>query len=103
MPSLRSRLLALWLVLVASGAATGFLLLEFYRQSASAQLGRAEGTVARTCRDLADRYQFFLSGWSGGEIDDAFKQGLVPVVQAVLVPAPGVEGGIWKADVGSLA
>ena len=103
MRSLWSRLLALWLMLAASGAATGFLLLEFYRQSASAQLSRAEDTVARSCRELADRYQFFLSGWSGGEIDDAFKQGLLPVAQAALVPAPGVEGGIWKADIGSLA
>ena len=89
-------------MLAVSGVATGFLLLEFYRQSASAQLGRAEDAVARTCRELADRYQFFLSGWSG-EIDDALKQGLLPVVQAALVPAQGVEGGIWKADVGSLA
>src|SRR6478752_6951201 len=103
MRSLRSRLLALWLILAASAAATGFLLLEFYRQSASAQLGRAEDTVARSCRDLADRYQFFLSGWSGGEIDDAFQQQLIPVVQAALAPAQGVEGGLWKADVGSLA
>ena len=103
MKSLRSRLLALWLMLAASAAATGFLLLEFYRQSASAQLGRAEDTVARSCRDLADRYQFFLSGWSGGEIDDAFQQQLIPVVQAALAPAQGVEGGLWKADVGSLA
>ena len=77
--------------------------LEFYRQSASAQLGRAEDTVARSCRDLADRYQFFLSSWSGGEIDDTFKQRLISVVQAALAPAQGVEGGLWKADAGSLA
>jgi hypothetical protein len=90
-------------MLAASGVATGFLLLEFYRQSASAQVGRTEDTVARACRELADRYQFFLSGWSGGPIDDAFKQQLIPVVQAALASAQGVEGGIWKADSGSLA
>ena len=74
MRSLRSRLVALWLMLLASGLVTGFLLLEFYRQSASAQVGRAEETVARTCRDLADRYQFFVSGWTGGSIDEHLKQ-----------------------------
>jgi signal transduction histidine kinase len=90
-------------MLAASGVATGFLLLELYRQSASAQVGRTEDTVARACRELADRYQFFLSGWSGGPIDDAFKQQLIPVVQTALASAQGVEGGIWKADSGSLA
>jgi signal transduction histidine kinase len=90
-------------MLAASGVATGFLLLEFYRQSASAQVGRIEDTVARACRELADRYQFFLSGWSGGPIDDAFKQQLIPVVQAALASAQGVEGGVWQADSGSLA
>ena len=45
--SLRTRLFALWLMLAASAAATAFLLLEFYRQFANAQVGRAEEIVAR--------------------------------------------------------
>jgi hypothetical protein len=90
-------------MLAAAGVATGFLLLEFYRQSASAQVGRAEDTVARACRELADHYQLILSGRSEGPIDDALKQQLIPVVQSALASAQGVEGGIWKADTGSLA
>ena len=42
MRSLRSRLLALWLMLAVSGVVTGLLLVEFYRQSTNAQVGRAE-------------------------------------------------------------
>jgi signal transduction histidine kinase len=103
MRSLRSRLLLLWLMLVASGTVTGVLLLELYRQSANAQVGRAEEAVARACRDLGDRYQFFASGWPGGSIDDALKQELTAVVQAALAHAPGIEGGIWQAENGSLA
>ena len=103
MRSFRSRLLALWLMLAASGTVTGLLLLELYRQSADAQVGRAEETVARTCRELADRYQFFVAGWPGGNIDDALKERLVSVVQAALEKSPGVEGGIWQAEAGSLA
>jgi hypothetical protein len=57
--SLRSRLLALWLMLAASGVVTGLLLVEFYRQSTNALVGRAEEAVARSCRELADRYQAF--------------------------------------------
>ena len=62
MRSLWSRLLALWLMLAVSGVVTGLLLVEFYRQSTNAQVGRAEEAVARSCRELDDRYQFFVSG-----------------------------------------
>jgi signal transduction histidine kinase len=103
MRSLRSRLLALWLMLAVSGVVTGLLLLEFYRQSTNAQVGRAEEAVARTCRELADRYQFFVAGWRGANVDDALKRELVAVVQAALRQSPGVEGGVWQADAGSLA
>jgi hypothetical protein len=41
MRSLRGRLLALWFLLLASAGATGFLLLDFYRQSAAVQVAQA--------------------------------------------------------------
>ncbi len=105
MRSLRTRLLALWLMLATSAAATGFVLFEFYRQSANSQIMRAEDLVARSCRDIGDRYAFVVAGWNGStnSIDDALKQRLVEAVQAALARAPGVEGGIWQADAGSLA
>jgi hypothetical protein len=103
MRSLRFRLIALWLMLAVSGVVTGLLLLEFYRQSTNAQVGRAEEAVVRTCRELADRYQFFVTGWQGGNIGDALKRELVTVVRAALRQSPGVEGGVWQADAGSLA
>lgn len=103
MHSLRSRLLALWIMLVVSGIATGYLLFESFQQTANARLARSEELVARACRDLADRYQFFAAGWHGGPIDDRLRQQLTAVTQTALAAANGVEGGIWKADDGSLA
>jgi signal transduction histidine kinase len=100
--SLRSRLLALWLMLAASSVVTGLLLVEFYRQSTNALVGRADEAVARSCRELADRYQAFANGRSGANIDDALKQELAGVVQGALRQSSGVEGGIWQADAGSL-
>jgi signal transduction histidine kinase len=99
------RLLALWLVLAVSAIVTGFVLFEFYRQSANSQIMRAEDVIARSCRDIGDRYAFVLAGWnvSTSNIDDTLKQRLVEAVQAALARAPGVEGGIWQADAGSLA
>jgi signal transduction histidine kinase len=105
MRSLRTRLLALWLMLATSAAATGFVLFEFYRQSANSQIMRAEDVIARSCRDIGERYAFVVAGWNGSTngIDDTLKERLVEAVQAALARAPGVEGGIWQADAGSLA
>jgi len=106
MRSLRTRLLALWVMLAVSGTVTGLLLLEFYRKSANAQVGRAVDLVARACRELDDRYASFLIGWHGAKangIDDTLKQGLIMLVQASLAHAAGVEGGLWQASRGSLA
>ncbi|MHC2273470.1 signal transduction histidine kinase [Bradyrhizobium diazoefficiens] len=103
MRSLRSRLLALWIMLVVSGVATGYLFFESFQQTSNARLARAEETVARACGDLADRYQFFVAGWPGGPLDDQLKQQLTAVAQTALAGANGVEGGFWQADEGSLA
>jgi signal transduction histidine kinase len=105
MRSLRTRLIALWAMLAASALVTGFLLLQFYRQSANVQVSQAEDTVIRACRDIGDRYAFFVSGWHGADadIDDRLKGELYDVVRAVLGRAAGVEGGIWQSANGSLA
>lgn len=103
MRSLRSRLLALWIMLAVSGVATGYLLFESFQQTADARLARSEELVARACRDLADRYQFYVSGWRGGPVDDQLKGQLTDVARTALADAPGVEGGVWQAEQGSLA
>jgi len=103
MRSLRSRLLALWIMLVVSGTTTAYLLFESFRQTSNARVARSEELVARACRDIADRYQFFVSGWSGVHVDDRLRQELVNVIQTALSNAVGVEGGVWQADAGSLA
>ena len=105
MHSLRIRLIALWAMLAASALVTGFLLLQFYRQSANVQVSRAEDTVIRACRDIGDRYTFFVSGWHGSsaDIDARLKSELTDVVRAALGRAANVEGGIWQSTNGSLA
>jgi signal transduction histidine kinase len=90
-------------MLVVSGAATAYLLIESFQQTANARAARSEELVARACRDIGDRYQFFVSGWAGGPIDDRLKQELTTLVQAALTSVAGVEGGIWQTDAGSLA
>src|SRR5437016_4971173 len=105
MRSLRTRLIALWVMLAASALVTALLLLQFYRQSANVQVSRAEDTVIRACRDIGDRYTFFVSGWQGGntDIDDRLKSELTNVVRAALGRTANVEGGIWQSANGALA
>ena len=104
--SMRARLYALWFLLVGSAVATGVLLYQFYAQSAAVQLARSEVEVGRSCRDIADRYAFFVAGWSGPEatvIDERLRRDLAGVVAAALLRATGTEGGLWSGDAGSLA
>src|SRR2546425_7539167 len=105
MRSLRTRLLALWLMVATSAIATGFVLFEFYRQSANSQIMRAEDLVARSCRDIGDRYAFVVAGWNGSpnSIDDTLKQRLVETLQAPPAPAPRIESGVWPANPGAPA
>ena len=105
MRSLRTRLIALWAMLAASALVTGFLLLQFYRQSGNVQVAQAEDTVVRACRDIGDRYAFYVSGWPGRavEIDERLKGELRDVVRSALGRAAGVEGGIWQSANGPLA
>ncbi|TGD93433.1 sensor histidine kinase [Methylobacterium nonmethylotrophicum] len=103
--SLRAHLLALWILLLASAAATAYLLTEFYTQSAAVQVAQAELQVARACREIGDRFAFFSAGWSGSvaQVDDTLKGQLTDVVVTALAAHPGVEGGIWTAAGGSAA
>jgi signal transduction histidine kinase len=106
MRSLRGWLLILWLMLFASAAVTGYLLIGSFRQSAAAQVGRAQELVAHSCRDIADRYAFATAGWNGPpslEIDEELRQQLTAVVAAALARAIGIEGGIWQSQAGPLA
>ncbi len=106
MRSLRTRLAALWLMLAASATVTGFVLLEFYRQSANAQVARADALVDRSCRELGDRYASLISPWRGGDtdqLDDTVLRQLTAITQSALASAQGVEGGIWQSSRGSLA
>ena len=106
MTSLRARLSALWFLLVGSACVTGLLLYEFYARSAAGQLSQTEVEVTRSCRDIAERYAFYVSGWSGpgaAGIDDALRRDLSGVVTAALLRAAGVEGGLWSERAGSLA
>ncbi|WP_245442930.1 histidine kinase dimerization/phospho-acceptor domain-containing protein [Methylobacterium terrae] len=103
--SLRAHLLAVWILLLASAAATAYLLYEFYTQSAAVQVAQAELEVARACREIGDRFAFFSAGWSGtvAEVDAPLEGQLTDVVVTALARHPGVEGGIWTASGGSAA
>ncbi|WNJ88662.1 HAMP domain-containing sensor histidine kinase [Bosea sp. 685] len=104
--SLRALLIGLWILIVLSAAATGFLFVSFYRETASVQAGRAQDRLVSACRDIADRYAFFASGWGGpgaGRTDEELRRQLTNLVQLALARSPQIEGGIWRESEGALA
>ena len=54
--SLRARLLALWVLLLASAIATAYLMFGVYAQSTGVQVAQTYITVGRACREIIDRY-----------------------------------------------
>lgn len=97
--SLRARLLALWILLLASAAATAYLMFGFYSQSTAVQVAQAEVAVGRACREIIDRYAA-LTRRTTGNIPPSELGG---TVGAALELFPGIEGGVWSAAEGPVA
>ncbi len=95
--SLQARLVALWIALLASAAATAYLLYGLYTQSTAVQISQAEIAVGRACREIIDRYTVLVRK---GEEPGGDLSGLVA---GALAGWPGIEGGVWSAESGSLA
>lgn len=95
--SLRARLLALWVLLLASAAATAYLMWGVYNQSTGVQVAQAELAVGRACREIIDRFSAQAGTQGIAEAD------LAGLVSAALARFPGIEGGIWSASGGPRA
>jgi hypothetical protein len=99
-------LVVLWLISLIASAAVGAMLVQLYRQSNEAQVGRAEAILAHSCDLIRDRYRFYTTGWHGPAPplgDESLRRDLTAAVALALVRQDGVEGGIWQADAGPLA
>jgi signal transduction histidine kinase len=104
--SLRGRLVVLLLLLIAAAIATGVLMIDLFRQSATAQVGEADAEIGRACDAIAGAYRFYSAGWqrpAPAFDDESFRRGLTTVVQTALHNRQHVEGGIWQSEVGSFA
>jgi signal transduction histidine kinase len=97
--SLRARLLALWVLLLTSAAATAYLMYGVYNQSTGVQVAQVEVGVSRACREIIDRYTALAVG-RGAKLAEG---DLTEVVVAALGGSGGIEGGIWSAADGSVA
>jgi signal transduction histidine kinase len=94
-----------WSAFLLASVVVGMLLLSLYRQSTTEQLRRASAAVTHGCDAIAGRYQFFVAGATRPPSDlkaPEFVQGLTGAVQIALRDLPGVEGGVWQAEQGSL-
>lgn len=103
--SLRARLVTLLLLLAAAAIAAGVLMVDLFRQSATAQAGRAEAEIGRACDAIVAAYRFYGVGWQGAppRPEDDLRRELTAVVYTALRNRPDIEGGIWQSEAGSLA
>ncbi len=106
MHSLRSRLAVLWVLSLVASLTVGGLLWSLYRQSATAQAGRAEAVVTRACELVVDRWRFYAAGWGGpapGRQDEKFRADMQTVLELALPSGTLLEAGIWRPGEGVLA
>ncbi len=110
MHSLRARLVTLGVLILAGCIVIGILLMQFYRESATARLERAQAIAADACGQIAGHYAFLVRGWQppGDPLQDPrFRQGLGAVVAIALANQPGpnhpgLSGGIVQEQAGAL-
>ena len=103
--SLGGRLIVLLVLLVAAAGATSALMVGLFRQSATAQAGQAEAEIGPACDAISSAYRFYSAGRQGpdaGSNNGALRRDLTTVLQTALRDRPGIEGGIWQGDAGSL-
>jgi hypothetical protein len=94
--SLRSRLLGVWALSLLACSAVGVFLVQFYQQSTTARVGRADAVIARACDLIRDRYDVYAASWSGAataQSDKTLRSELATAVALALVRQNGVEGG----------
>jgi signal transduction histidine kinase len=104
--SARGQLFALWLLLALSAAGTALLFWQFYSQTAARQVAEGQELAARGCRAIGDRYRFYTTGWTAKSppvAAAALHDDLTSIVSTALARFPGVEGGIWSTNDGTLA
>ncbi|WP_044558754.1 HAMP domain-containing sensor histidine kinase [Azospirillum sp. B4] len=104
--SLHARLLALLLTVAIAALAIGALMTALFQRSATAQVRQGEAEVARACDAQAEAFRFYVTGWrdhAPAESVSTLRDGLGSVVQSALRDHPGIEGGLWREDEGSLA
>lgn len=95
-----------WSAFVLASLVVSMLLLSLYRQTTTEQVRRASAAIAHGCDAIAGRYQFLVAGTNSPPSDlhgPDLTRGLTGAVQIAVRDLPGVEGGIWQTEQGSLA
>jgi len=96
----------LLMLLIAAAIAAGVLMVDLFRQSATARIGQADAEIGRACDAIGAAYRFYATGWHESDAaleDPGFRGGLTAVVQTALSHRAGIEGGLWQAKEGPLA
>src|SRR5579863_1160736 len=105
--SLRGRLIALLLLLIAAAISAGALMFELFRQSATAQARQAQAEIGRACDAIDNAYRLLGADQAGPRQaaggEETLSRNLTSVVQTALRDRAGVEGGVWRDGAQSLA
>ena len=104
--SLRGALGGLWAVILALCLSLALLMHELFEQGVGAQLSQANQRLERASEGAARRFERYRATFKPGEFsleNASTRTDLTLLMDAALGVYPGVEGGIWQGENGSLA
>lgn len=104
MSSLRTRLFILWLAFSGISLALAIVLYGVYQQGVDVRVREAQATLHAACEAVHARYVSALDGAYRPALSSAGRDPqLERLMDASLLPFPGIEGGIWSAAQGFIA
>ncbi len=104
--SLRAALASLWAMILALCLALAVLMFLLFEQGAGAQQREGRQKVGRAADEAAMRYDHYRRTFQNGPPpfdDPAVHDDLENLLAVAFSPHPGVEGGFWRGESGSIA
>ena len=98
--SLRRSLFGLWFAWTLVALAVAGLTIAVLERGSAALIAKGRSTATAACTAAGARYRLLLASGSASSTADGRERDLAVIMQTSLYQFPGVEGSLWRRDLG---
>ena len=98
--SLRRSLFGLWFAWTLVALAVAGLTIAVFERGSAALIAKGRSTATAACTAAGARYRLLLASGSASSTADGRERDLAVIMQTSLYQFPGVEGSLWRRDLG---